>query len=444
MRTLMKNPERALNASWHRERSAVGRMGLLCQTEYGYNAGILRRAGCHRWPARDADKPAGGVKAKGAFRLRKPGSEMLDRSEAYPGDFNRRDFLKLAAAGVGGLALGKRFALAPPAQFPNAERLGRVSVSKIDLRLRPDVGSESVGALYIDNVVPWLREVVGSHPYRFNQRWVETPEGYAWAPDIQPVRDEPNEPVSELPQTSLGPGMWAEVTVPHVDLVQSNPPARAPWLRNRVESGVPPRFVYSQIVWVDDIGTDSAGNTLYHLKERYGYGDAFWAAAEAFRPLTPSDLEPIRPEVENKQILVDINAQTLSCFEADLEVYFCRVSTGAMFNSSGERVPGWGTPPGKHRIWRKAVSLPLSGGSAAVGWDLPAVGWISLFVGNGVAIHSTYWHNDYGVPTSRGCVNARPQDAHWIFRWTTPVVGYDPGDMTVGMPGGTEIMVVEA
>ena len=80
----------------------------------------------------------------------------------------------------------------------------------------------------------------------------------------------------------------------------------------------------------------------------------------------------------------------------------------------------------------------------ADGWDLPAVGWITLFVGAGVAIHSTHWHNNYGVPTSRGCVNALPEDAKWVFRWTSPQVPYDPGDVTVGMPGGTQIEVVEA
>jgi lipoprotein-anchoring transpeptidase ErfK/SrfK len=135
--------------------------------------------------------------------------------------------------------------------------------------------------------------------------------------------------------------------------------------------------------------------------------------------------------------------QTLQCFEGAQEVYFCRVSTGALYNYRGERVETWGTPPGTHSIWRKALSLPLSGGSADVGWDLPAVGWVSLFVGTGVAIHSTYWHDNYGEPSSRGCVNASPKDAQWIFRWTSPVVPYDPGDLTVGMPGGTRVEVVE-
>jgi lipoprotein-anchoring transpeptidase ErfK/SrfK len=71
------------------------------------------------------------------------------------------------------------------------------------------------------------------------------------------------------------------------------------------------------------------------------------------------------------------------------------------------------------------------------------VGWVSLFVGSGVAIHSTFWHNNFGMTMSRGCVNARPEDAKFVFRWTLPSVPYVPGDVTVSMPGGTRVEVVE-
>ncbi|MBI4711155.1 MAG: L,D-transpeptidase [Candidatus Omnitrophica bacterium] len=83
----------------------------------------------------------------------------------------------------------------------------------------------------------------------------------------------------------------------------------------------------------------------------------------------------------------------------------------------------------------------MSGGSASAGWSLPAVGWVSLFVGTGVAVHSTFWHNNYGEPSSRGCVNASPEDAKWVFRWSQPQVPYDPGDVTVEWPGGTIVIV---
>jgi lipoprotein-anchoring transpeptidase ErfK/SrfK len=85
----------------------------------------------------------------------------------------------------------------------------------------------------------------------------------------------------------------------------------------------------------------------------------------------------------------------------------------------------------------------MSGGTTGGGYDLPGIGWTTLFSGNGVAIHATFWHNNFGVPMSHGCVNAKPEDAKWIFRWTSPIVQSDPGDVTVSMPGGTSVKVIE-
>lgn len=353
---------------------------------------------------------------------------------------SRRDLLKLAALGTGVLAFRPfgRFALP---EFPQADRLGRITVGKMDVFSRPDATSPIVGQVYEDNLVPWLRESVGPMPGRINQRWVETPDGFVWAGYVQPVLNQPNVPVTSLPQTSLGPGMWVEVTVPYVDLVLDNPPARAPWLQYAASLNLPTRFYYSQIVWADQIRSDESGQVWYRLNEKYGSGDIFWAQAEAFRPLTEGEMSPINPGVQEKRIVVEISGQTLSCFEGKEEVHFARISSGALYDAWGKRVEAWATPVGEFPIWRKAVSLPLSGGSAAAGWSLPAVGWVSLFVGTGVAIHSTYWHNNYGEPSSRGCVNASPDDAKWIFRWTQPTVPSDPGDITVGLPGGTRVAV---
>jgi hypothetical protein len=60
--------------------------------------------------------------------------------------------------------------------------------------------------------------------------------------------------------------------------------------------------------------------------------------------------------------------------EGNTEVHFARISSGALYDAWGNRVDAWETPVGDSPIWRKAVSLPLSGGSAAAGWSLPAVG----------------------------------------------------------------------
>lgn len=353
---------------------------------------------------------------------------------------SRRDFLKLAALGTSALAF-RPFASSALPEFPQADKLGRNAVGKMDLYARPDAKSQIVGALYEDNIVPWIREVVGSMPGRTNQRFVETPNGFVWGGYIQPVWNKPNVPVTNLPTTSLGPGMWVEVTIPYVDLILDNPPARAPWLQYQLSINLPPRFYYSQVVWADQIRVDESGQTWYRLNEKYGSGDIFWGQAEAFRPLTAEEVAPIGPDTQDKRIVVRVWDQTMSCFEGDTEVYFAKISSGALYDAWGNRVDAWATPVGESPIWRKAISLPLSGGSASAGWNLPAVGWVSLFVGTGVAIHSTYWHNNYGEPSSRGCVNASPDDAKWVFRWSQPLTPYDPGDVTVEWPGGTKVIV---
>ena len=353
---------------------------------------------------------------------------------------SRRSAVKAGILGLGGLTTSAFLSEAKLPSFPDSSKLGRVAVPKINLYLRPDATSQVLGPLYEDAVFPWLREVSGYHPYRITQRFVESPEGFIFSGYVQPVENHPNTDPPPLIQTSLGEGMWVEVTVPYVDLILDNPPARSPWLK----ASTAPRLYYSQILWVDSmIHSAESGKTYYRINERYSYGDIFLADASAFRPLTADELMPIHPEVEDKRVVVDVTRQSLSCFEGNREVYYCRVSTGAKFDASGNAVDEWATPLGGHPIWRKVVSLHMSGGTTGGGYDLPGIGWTTLFVGNGVAIHSTFWHNNFGVPMSHGCVNTRPDDAKWIFRWTTPHVEYDPGDVTISMPGGTRIEVIE-
>lgn len=357
----------------------------------------------------------------------------------------------MASAALPAFAVGGRpSAVAGQAalpDFPKSERLGRVfNFTTVEVKARPDYDSQTVNKLYDDAVVPWLRETVGPRFGRFRQRWVETDGGYIWASELQPVRNLPNQPLAELPQTSLGPGMWAEVAVPYVDIILDNPPARSPWLKNHIESQFPLRLYYSQILWIDALRTGEQGQAWYRVNEKYGYGDIFWAAAEAFRPLTADEVAPISPDVEDKRVVVNVNErfQTLSCFEGKTEVYFCLVSAGKKFDAEGNALEKSSTPLGKHYIWRKQISTHMSGGTTGGGYDLPGIGWTTLFVGTGVALHSTFWHNNFGGELmSHGCVNMRPDDAKWVFRWTAPEVAYDPGDVTLQGMTSTPIIVME-
>jgi lipoprotein-anchoring transpeptidase ErfK/SrfK len=360
--------------------------------------------------------------------------------KSLPSYFNRRDFLKTAALGAAGLVLpSSLYGFAPLSlpEFPQGENLGRVLGGKVEVKARPDEDSPTVKELFEDSIVVWLREVVGRRELWITQRYIETSEGYIFSPNLQQVRNRPNAALAALPAPD---GMWVEVTVPYVDLVLANPPARSPWLGFTAT----PRLYYSQIMWVDQVKTDEQGQILYRLSDRYGsFGDFFWAAGEAFRPLSADEMAPIHPEVEEKLVVVDLTYQTLSCMEGNDEVYFCRVSTGPKLTSSENPGGKWATPLGKHTIWRKLVSVHMTGGTTGGGYDLPGIGWTTLFASKGMAIHSTFWHNNYGIPQSHGCVNCTPEDAQWIFRWTMPVVPIETGDLTISGQGSTKVLVLE-
>ena len=369
---------------------------------------------------------------------------------------SRRDFLKLAGLGAGILAiqpLKSRWSFPASAthlastDFPKADVLGRNCTSDTNMQWggtvpimsHPDVNSSKVRDAHRDEVFAWGREVSAEtiNLNLPNQRWVETPEGYIWSPYLQPCRNLPNTPMTALPVGTKG--FWGEVTVPYVDLTMDNPAPVSGWMRDHVTYNLQARLYYSQVMWIDKLRTLDSGTIQYHVNERYGNpGDLFWADGAAFHPLTDEDISPINPDVDpaTKKITVNLNYQTMSCTEEDKEVYFCRVSTGMQEGS---------TPVGEHAVWRKLISVRMEANNAGASYSLPGMSWPTFFVGDGVAIHAATSHNDFGTQKSHGCVNCRPEDAKWVFRWSQPTVPLEPGDLTWNdwKSGSTHVTVVD-
>jgi hypothetical protein len=353
--------------------------------------------------------------------------------------FSRKDFINAAALAAGaGLLPGRRSFVQD--SFPGNDLLGRITVGMVDIKPKPDYDAPNIGTYYEDAVVPWYREVIGPWPFRNNQRWVETDMGYVWGTNVQQVHNRPNQPIETIPEEL--DGIWVEVTVPYVDAILDNPPARSSWWAHQTQKNLPFRFYYSQILWIDQVKVGSDGNIWYRVNEKYGNpGDLLWAPAEAFRPISSEELTPINPGVENKQIIVDVtdSRQTLSCLEDGREVYFCRISSGKFPNTTPLSAPG----SEGFNIWRKLHSIQMAGGTNQAGWMIPGIGWPTFFLGSGIAIHSTFWHNNFGEPSSHGCINVSPDDAKWIFRWTSPVTPFQEGDITVSGKIGTPVKVIE-
>ena len=375
-----------------------------------------------------------------------PRSDSLFRSEESARrhrELSRRDFLKLGGIAAGGVILKpwERMPRKLIQDFPDAPHLVRAA-GDTNVRALPDINSDIVGVVREDDVLPMMREVIGEFPQAAIRRWVETPVGWIWSPNMQPVKNLPNQPVTDLYSTPIGQGMWVQVTVPWVEVELESGSPISPWLQFRMYTEYKPIYlVYDQVFWVDQTRTDANGQVYYRLSELYAsYGDVFWGPAEAFRRIEPEEVAPISPEVEDKTVVVNLRRQTVQAFEEGREVFFARCSTGL----DGEETE---TPVGLyHRIWRKMLSTHMAGNTAQ-GYDTPGIGYTTLFVGEGVALHATFWHNAYGSKRSHGCVNLRPDDAKWIWRWTTPHVSpYDstsPGDMTVQGFVGSLVQVVE-
>ena len=366
----------------------------------------------------------------------------------------RRDFIKLSGLGLSVMAFKPynipelEWLYTPKRlpQFPASEIIGRVVDNGVDLRNRPTNDpnlNSSLGELQADTLVEWNREVVGNVIGGLaNQKYVETPQGYVYGSVVQPTRNLPNTPVSAMPEGQAG--FWAEVTVPYVDLTHEGVVA-SPWLQDHIIYQFPPRLYYGQVVWIDQVRTSSGFPEYRWSEDAFGhgygyggsYGEFFWADGAAFKVLTEDDVAPISPNVSpgDKTIFVDLDYQILSCYEGNTEVFFCRTATGLKVDlSTGLPTDELATPAGTLFTHWKIISKNMTAGTAAAGYSTPAVPWSTFISGEGIAIHGAFWHNAFGEKRSHGCINVKPEDAKWIFCWTTPHISLAQSEARMSLP----------
>jgi hypothetical protein len=111
-----------------------------------------------------------------------------------------------------------------------------------------------------------------------------------------------------------------------------------------------------------------------------------------------------------KWIEVDLTKQYLRAWQYDRVVYGTYVSTGLA------RTP---TLPGTFQVFSKIPYHAMSGGTPGIDYYyLPDVPHSMYYAAGGYAIHGAYWHNNFGTPMSRGCVNLPLGAAEWLYNWT--------------------------
>lgn len=136
---------------------------------------------------------------------------------------------------------------------------------------------------------------------------------------------------------------------------------------------------------------------------------------------------------EEKWIEVDLSEQKLTAWQGSEKFLETLVSTGK-----------WGrTPVGDYRIWSKFKYTKMSGGNKALNtyYYLPNVPYTMYFYKD-FGLHGTYWHNNFGVPMSHGCVNLPTIMAEKLFYWTTPVLAEGKNSVIASQKNpGTRVVV---
>ena len=110
-------------------------------------------------------------------------------------------------------------------------------------------------------------------------------------------------------------------------------------------------------------------------------------------------------------ISVNLSEQYLILYENEQPIYATLVSTGNETN-------GWATGTGIFTVYHKdETNSLLSPDPKGIGnyliQDVPHI----LYYQGSWALHGAYWHDNFGTPSSHGCVNLSPADAEWVFNW---------------------------
>lgn len=340
---------------------------------------------------------------------------------------SRRDFLKLSGTVIGSLAI------MPWQSFKYSYEdtpIARVATTSVSVYEQPSDTSAIVGKWFRDDIVHIYDEIIAETP-SYNPVWYRVWGGYIHRARMQKVHVRINQKVEEIPET----GLLGEVTVPFSQAYTNN--KYYGWRKTY-------RLYYESVHWIKALEVGPDGTPWYRILDELDE-TIYFAPASHLRLLPPEEIAPITPDVpfEKKRIFVDLTNQVVIAYEFDSPVFNVSMSSGLAGLSSDSSTS---TPVGDFHVNVKLPSKHMGEADLAASIDdyvLPGVPWATFFTDRGHAFHGSYWHDNYGVPMSHGCINMRPQDAKWLFRWVRPAAGYDEIDpLTLDRKGyGTLVQV---
>lgn len=328
-----------------------------------------------------------------------------------PLQLTRRNFLKLGAIGTASSLVSTQFP-AKTSLFNSS--LGRIATTQVSVHKFPSEESVILYQRFRDEVINLYYEVQSDQPPLYNPKWYRVWGGYIHAKHVVKVHNLVNPTLRSVPEE----GVLAAVTVPYT---------QSWWDRKTLGWEKAYRLYYDSVHWIINVIEGPDGEPWYQVLDQLLRNVTFYAKAEHFRIITPQETAPISPEVPfaQKRIEVSIDTQTLTAFEYDQIVFQTKISSGMYDTGGNDGQLSTNTPLGEFHIFSKMPSKHMGDGNVTSdieAYELPGVPWTTFFVPDpyGVAFHGTYWHDNFGVRMSHGCINMRTEEARWIFRWTLP------------------------
>jgi hypothetical protein len=362
---------------------------------------------------------------------------QVGKIAAMSSAFSRREFLKLGVLTLGGLALHPRV-IGHSVKPPEATGLVRVASNTERYRQVYDQPQyplyndevKVVRTLERDQLLYTYEKFVAETGPSFNPNWYKVDEGYVHTAYMQPVETRMNEIVPFVRES----GELFEVTVPVTQSYQ---------LTNSEGWRKIYRLYYSSTHWVTGVASGPDGAQWYRILDELLLIE-YYVLASHMRKIPASELTPVSTRVSpnDKRVVVSISEQRMWALEEGAIVLDTKVSTGIPELAPEDALIPTYTPPGDWWVFSKMPARHMGDGrvtSALDAYELPGVPWVSYFHEWGVAFHGTYWHDNYGNQMSHGCVNMKPEEAKWLFRWLMPSPEFGKVQTTGG--NGTLVIV---
>lgn len=149
-------------------------------------------------------------------------------------------------------------------------------------------------------------------------------------------------------------------------------------------------------------------------------GGAWVRAKDAVVP-TPSEKPPwgtATPKGRATWMEVSVYGGWLIAYENLTPVFVTLISPGrgGAAKPDEDPVPEARTPLGVFPISGKFATATMAAPGNLIHTAVP---WTQNFSGPH-ALHTAYWHDDWGNPKSGGCINVSPLDGKRLFAWTEP------------------------